>query len=204
MMRVTVFHFGGIGLDFQILAIGTVSPAFNSNAWSANQPSGLAGGFLAGANLLPAARALVVRQNLFAQADGFGRNFHVFIVSDEFDGLLQAKFTMRNQADGFIRAGGAHVGEFFFARDVYFHVLLAGIFADDHAFVHVDGWPDEKFATLLNIPKRIGGGNSGAVSNQRARRAQRHFAAVFDPIVKDGVDQRGSARIGQQLAAQAD
>src|SRR5882672_12944950 len=49
-------------------------------------------GRLAGANFLPAARALVGLQNFLAQPDRFRRNLHEFIVRDEFDSLLQAQF----------------------------------------------------------------------------------------------------------------
>src|SRR5712691_12886108 len=68
---------------------------------------GLAGGFLAGANFLPAARPLVGLQHFLAQADGFRRDFHVFIVGDEFNRLLQAQLPVRDQADSFVGAGGA-------------------------------------------------------------------------------------------------
>ena len=108
---------------------------------------------------------------------------------------------MRNQADGFIRAGRAHVRQFLFARDVHFHVLFAGIFADDHAFVNVDGRSHKKFAALLNIPKRISSGNPGAIGDQGAGGTQGHFAAVFDPVIEDRMDQRCAARVGQKLAA---
>src|SRR5271170_5246330 len=55
---------------------------------------------LAGANLLPAPRPPVRLQHLFTQPDGLRRNLHKFIVGDEFDGLLQAEFAMRDQPDG--------------------------------------------------------------------------------------------------------
>ncbi len=50
----------------------------------------LLAGFLAGADFLPAAGAAVGLQDFFAEADGFGGDFHEFVVGDEFDGLLQA------------------------------------------------------------------------------------------------------------------
>ncbi len=50
----------------------------------------LAGGFLAGADFLPAAGAAVGLQDFFAEADGLGGDFDEFVVGDEFDGLLQA------------------------------------------------------------------------------------------------------------------
>src|SRR5258708_21863525 len=59
-------------------------------------------GGLAGADFLPAARAPVGLQNLLAKSNRLGRDFHELVVGDEFDGLLEAQFAMRNQADGFI------------------------------------------------------------------------------------------------------
>ena len=50
----------------------------------------LLAGFLAGADFLPAAGAAVGLQDFFAEADGFGGDFHEFVVGDEFDGLLEA------------------------------------------------------------------------------------------------------------------
>ena len=46
--------------------------------------------FLAGADFLPAAGAAVGLQDLFSEADGFGGDFHEFVVGYEFDGLLEA------------------------------------------------------------------------------------------------------------------
>src|SRR5260370_42345970 len=65
----------------------------------------LVGGCLAGADFLPATRSLVGLQNFLAQPDGLRCDFHELVVGDEFDGLLETQFTVRNQADGFVRAG---------------------------------------------------------------------------------------------------
>ena len=70
---------------------------------------------------------------------------------------------MRNQPDGLVRAGRTHVRQFLFARSVHFHILLARIFSNDHAFINVDAGAHEQLAALLNAPQRIGGGNAGAV-----------------------------------------
>src|SRR3979490_720675 len=108
---------------------------------------------------------------------------------------------MGDEADGFVGAGGAHVGLLFFLGDVDVHVLLAGIFAEDHAFVDVYGGADEELAALLNIPQRKRGGNAGTVGDERARGAQGHFASVVHPAVKDGMNEGGTARGREQLAA---
>src|SRR5882762_1061608 len=161
-------------------------------------------GFLAGADFLPAAGATVGLQDFFAEADGFGRDFHEFVVGDEFDGLLQAQFLMRDEANGFVGAGRAHVGLLLFLGNVDVHILLAGILAEDHAFIDLDGRADEELAALLNIPQRERGRNSGTVRDERASGAQGHFAGIIHPAIENGVNQRGPARIREQLAAQAD
>src|SRR5215813_5887702 len=111
---------------------------------------------------------------------------------------------MRNEANGFVGRRRTHVGEFLLAGDIDVHILFAGIFADDHAFVDVERRADEKFTAFLDAPKCVSGADASAVSDERARGTQRHFAAVIDPAFKNGMNERGAARVGKQLAAQAD
>src|SRR5258708_36649638 len=56
------------------------------------------GGGLAGATFLPASWALVVLENFLAHADGFRRDFHVLVVGNEFDSLLEAQFAVGNES----------------------------------------------------------------------------------------------------------
>src|SRR5580700_8482393 len=68
---------------------------------------------------------LIRFQNLLPQADGFWRNLDQLIFADEFDGLLQIEQSRRYQTDGFIGAGGAHVGELLFLDNVDVEVRVA-------------------------------------------------------------------------------
>src|SRR5260370_18873152 len=111
-------------------------------------------GGLAGADFLPAARPFVGLQDLLAEPDGFRRDFHELVVGNEFDSLLETQFAVRDQAYRFVRAGRPHVGLLLLFRNVDVHVLLARILAHDHAFVHLDGRPDEEFPAFLYIPYR--------------------------------------------------
>src|SRR5450432_4138190 len=67
----------------------------------------------------PAALPLVGSQNLLAQPDRNRGHFHQFVLADEFDGLLQVQDARRDQADAFIRGGGAHIGQLLFLDDVH-------------------------------------------------------------------------------------
>src|SRR5258708_6744943 len=113
-------------------------------------------GGLAGADFLPAARPFVGLQDLLAEPDGFRGDFHELVVGNEFDSLLETQFAVRDQAYRFVRAGRPHVGLLLLFRNVDVHVLLARILAHDHAFVHLDGRPDEEFPAfaLWNIQER--------------------------------------------------
>ena len=153
---------------------------------------------------MPAAGALVVLQNFFAEPDGFGSDLDELVVGDEFDGLLEAQLAMGDEANGFVSRGRAHVGELLFLGDVDFHVLLAGIFADDHTFVHFDAGADEKFAAFLESPEGVGGGGAGPIGDERTGGTEGHVAAVFNPAIEDGMDQRSAACVGEELATQAD
>src|SRR5229473_2971246 len=82
-------------------------------------------GGLAGADFLPAARALVGLQNFLAQANRFRRDFHELVVGNKFNGLFETQFAVRNQANRFVRAGRAHIGLFLLFRYVDVHVLFA-------------------------------------------------------------------------------
>src|SRR6266436_4178943 len=55
-----------------------------------------------------------------------------FVVGNKFDGLLEAQFAVRNQADRLVGAGRAHVGLLLFLGHVDVHVLLARVFAHNH------------------------------------------------------------------------
>src|SRR6266436_334953 len=126
------------------------------------------------------------------------------VVRDELDGLLQAQLAVRNEADGFVRAGRAHIGLLLFLRNVYVHVLLTRIFTNDHALVNVYGRPDEQLAPLLDVPQRKRGGWSAAVRHQCTGWTKRHLSAVFHPAFENRMNQRRAARVREQLAAQPD
>src|SRR6266576_3435647 len=160
-------------------------------------------GFGVGADLLPAARALLWIENFFAETDGFRRDLDELVVRDEFDGLLEAQLAVRQQSNGLVGARRAHVGLFFFFRDVYVHVRVARVFSHDHAFIHFLDGADEQLAALLYIPQRERSRESRAIGHQRAGRPRSHFAAIFGPALKQRVKQRGAARIGEQLSPQA-
>ena len=98
----------------------------------------------------------------------------------------------------------AHVGQLFFADCVYVKVVVFGVLADDHAFVNFDAGADEQLAALLQVPEGIGGGGAGAVGDQRAGQAVGNFALPLGVAVEERVHHDGAARVGEQLAAQAD
>src|SRR5471030_2575884 len=92
----------------------------------------------------PPALPLVGFQNLLTETDRKRRHLDQFILADEFDGLLQVQDARRHQADAFVRGGGAHVGELLLLDDVDVQIGIAGVFADDHAFIDLNARRQEK------------------------------------------------------------
>src|SRR5581483_10766418 len=107
---------------------------------------------------LVAAGAAVGLENFFAQAEGFGGDFYEFVVGDELDGLLEGQLLVGDEAEGLVGARCAHVGELLFADSVDVEVVVAGVLADDHAFVDLDAVGYEEDAAVLEAVQRVGGG----------------------------------------------
>jgi len=94
----------------------------------------------------------------------------------------------------------------FFLRDVDGHVLLTGIFAEDHAFVRPgSAGPMKESPRLWIFHKGKGRGwkTPARSATSAPRGAQAHFAGIVSSAITNRVNQRGAARIGEQRAAQA-
>ncbi len=61
-----------------------------------------------------------------------------------------------DEADGIVGAGGAHVGELLLADAVDVEIVVAGVLADDHAFVDLDAVAEEEDAAVLDAVQRVG------------------------------------------------
>src|SRR5579862_6282055 len=146
---------------------------------------------------------LVELKNLLAQAQGLGCDFDELVIGNEFDRLFQIQVAEGNQADRHIGSGRPHVGKLLLPHDVYVKVVILGVFADDHALVHIDGGADEQFATLLQIVKSVRSRDSGAVGHESASEPVRNFALPLDVAIEQGIHDDGATRVGEQLAAQA-
>src|ERR1035438_4287970 len=147
---------------------------------------------------------LVGLQYLLAQADAAWRDFDELVFADEFDGLLEVENAWRHQADAFVGGGSAHVGELLFLDDVDVEIGIAGVFADDHAFVDLGSGRDENLAAFLEVEDGVAGGSSGTVRHQGAGGARGNFALPLDVAVEERVHDGSAARIGEDFAAQAD
>ena len=106
-----------------------------------------------------------------------------------------------DEAERFVGAGGAHVGELLFADGVDVEVVVAGVLADDHALVDLDAVGDEEDAAVLQAVERVGGGGAGAVGDEGAGGTLRDLALVGDVAVEDGVHHDGAAGFGEHFAS---
>src|SRR5882672_4789110 len=109
----------------------------------------------------------------------------------------------RDEPQRFIRRGRTHVRQFLLANGVDVEVVVFGVLPDNHALVQLNSGTAEKFATFLQTPERISRGNSVAIRDERSGQPVRNIALPLDVPVEQGIHNDGPARIGEQLAAQA-
>src|SRR3984957_19378459 len=81
------------------------------------------------------ALAVVGVEELLAQPDRLRGYLDQFVVLDISQRLFQRHPDRRRQSDRFVLGGGADVGELLALEDVDLQVVVAGVLADDHAFV---------------------------------------------------------------------
>ena len=101
-----------------------------------------------------------------ADAQGVGRDFEKLVIGEELKALLKAHLAGRHKAQGFVGAGGAHIGQLLFLADVDGHVLIAVAQANNHAGVDLGAGSDEHGATLLGSAQAVGNGFTGFMGNE--------------------------------------
>src|SRR5688572_15522438 len=98
---------------------------------------------LAVGDLALLALALVLREQLLAQANARRRDLDELVVVDELERLLERELDRRGQDDVLVGTRGADVREFLALGRVHHEVVVAAVDADDHALVDLDAVADE-------------------------------------------------------------
>ena len=105
-------------------------------------------------------------KNHLSHTDVFRSDFDEFIIIDPFERPFQRELAAWRQLDGIIRAGGTGVGQMFLFAWVDIHILITGIFTDDHAFIDFDARFQEKLATVEDRVQAVCGGGAGFESHE--------------------------------------
>lgn len=100
-------------------------------------------------------------KNHLSHADALWCHFDEFVVVDPFESAFQSELAAWRQLDGIIGAGCTGVGQMFLLARVDVHVLVAGIFADDHAFINFYARFKEEFASVENGVQAVSGRRAG-------------------------------------------
>ena len=145
--------------------------------------------------------AVVWIEEEFAQADGFWRDFEQFVVLDVGEGFFEGHADRGREAHGFVLAGGADVGELFALEQVHFEIVVARVFADDHALIDFPARLDHHRAAIFQIPHGIGDSFADIVRDQHAIAAAGNVTLPRCIGMEDPVHDRGAARVGEELGA---
>ncbi len=139
-----------------------------------------------------------------AQPHRVRRHLDTLVLAHELQRLVERQLARRHQPHQDVRGGGAHVGQVLLLHRVDVKVLLAGVFAHDHALVDLFAGLDEHRPALLQVEQRERRRLAAAVGHEAARRAQAHVARPRLPLLEDVVQQAGAAGVGEELGAEAD
>src|SRR5690606_6004003 len=95
-------------------------------------------------------------------------------------------------------------GELLALDRVHHQVVVAGVDADDHAFVQRIARADEHAAAILQVPQRVGHCVAVVLRDQHAVAAFGHRAGHRAVVVEDVAGETGAARHGEEFALEAD
>ena len=148
--------------------------------------------------------ALFLRKDGLAQAQRLRRDFQEFVVADEFHALFEGEDGRRDEAERFVRTGGAGVRQVLRLADVADDVFRPAALADDHAFVHVDAGADEEGAAVLRVEESVRGGDAVLVDDDGAALAGLDVALIRRVAVEELVHDAVAVGVGHELGAVAD
>src|SRR5438045_1884189 len=104
-------------------------------------------------------------QNALAQAKRLRCYFYVLVDVDVFDGALQTHSQDAFKLNSFAVTLAAHVREVFFLAWIDWQIFRTAVFADDHSFINLLLWTDEKTAPLLNVIECVSSADPGLHRN---------------------------------------
>ena len=136
--------------------------------------------------------ALLVVQDLLADAQVLGGDLKQLIRSQELKAALEAELGNGHQTQGVITAGGAGVGQVLRLADVQLDILGLTVLSDNHTGVNLLARSDEQSTALLCGVQTVGNGLACLESNQGTLFAVFNVALVRCVIFKLGVQDTSS------------
>ena len=111
--------------------------------------------------------ALVVVQDLLADAQILRGDLQQLILCQELQAALQAQLADGDQAQSVIGTGSTGIGQVLGLADVDIHILAGSGVADDHALVDLFASAHQQGAALLRVVQAVGNGIAGLKADQR-------------------------------------
>ena len=105
-------------------------------------------------------------QDLLSKAEVMRGDLEELVGVDELDRLLEAHEPGRDEAESFVCAGGAGVGQMLGLADVDIDVDGLAALTDDHSCVDFFAGSDEELAALLSTEQAVSDGSTGLKGDQ--------------------------------------
>ena len=148
--------------------------------------------------------ALLVVEDLLADAQVLGSDLQQLVLSQELEAALEAQLADGDEAQSVVRAGSTGIGQVLGLADVDIDILAGSGVADDHALVDLLAGAHQQSAALLRVEQAVGDGLAGLKADQRTGGAVGDHAGPDVIAVEDLVDDALAVGIGQELVAVAE
>ena len=148
--------------------------------------------------------ALLVVEDLLADAQVLGSDLQQLVLSQEFEAALEAQLADGDEAQSVVRAGSTGIGQVLGLADVDIDILAGSGVADDHALVDLLAGAHQQSTALLRVEQAVGDGLAGLKADQRTGGAVGDHASPDVIAVEDLVDDALAVGIGQELVAVAE
>src|SRR4029077_608312 len=139
-----------------------------------------------------------------AQPDRSRCHLDAFVVTDEFERLLERERAGWDQPDELVRRGRPHVGQLLRLRRVDVEILASRVLAHDHPLVELVARRDEERAALLQVLDCEAGCLPASVGDEAPGRPCAELAEPPPPALEDVVHDPRPTRLGQELRSEAD
>src|SRR4029077_8932559 len=143
-------------------------------------------------------------QNALTQTKRLWCRLHILVHVDVFDRALQTHSEHSFKLNSLAFPLAAHVRQVLFLAWIDWQIFRTAVFADDHSFVNVLLWTNEKTAALLNVVECVSSADPGLHRNHHTAAAATNIAFEWCVFAKKMTHYSLAASLVHEISLESD